>query len=171
MLEVNSVICIEKEIAADTLGGLFESTSNHFLPYIEDCTVELIAQLTHYYDGIRKSSLDSLLGIIRTMYELSNPLEWQPGLENVSERSPTVGVALTHSLQTPPLDQTVKTLIGHVLPQLFDLFETEDNKLVVHPNFPSSLSCCRMMKVSQLTSMPSCAGEYLIITLKILILA
>ena len=84
ILEVNSVICIEKEIAADTIGGLFESTGTHFLPYVEDCAVELVGQLTHYYDGIRKSSLESLLEIIRTMYELSNPTEWQPGLENVS---------------------------------------------------------------------------------------
>lgn len=88
MLEVNSVICIEKEIAADTIGGLFGSTGAHFLPYVEDCTVELVGQLTHYYDGIRKSSLESLLEIIRTMYELSNPAEWQPGLENVSEWPP-----------------------------------------------------------------------------------
>lgn len=93
MLEVNSVICIEKEIAADTIGGLFESTGSHFLLYVEDCTVELVGQLTHYYDGIRKSSLESLLGIIRTMYELSNPAEWQPGLENVSKHLLTVEVA------------------------------------------------------------------------------
>ena len=84
---MNSVICIEKEIAADTLGGLFESTGTHFLPYVEDCTVELVGQLTHYYDGIRKSALDSLLEIVRTMYELSNPAEWQPGLENVRANS------------------------------------------------------------------------------------
>ena len=90
MLEVNSVICIEKEIAADTIGGLFGATGAHFLPYVEDCTVELVGQLTHYYDGIRKSSLESLLEIVRTMYELSNPAEWQPGLENVSEQFPIV---------------------------------------------------------------------------------
>lgn len=93
MLEVNSVICIEKEIAADTIGGLFESTGTHFLPYVEDCTVELVGQLTHYYDGIRKSSLESLLEIVRTMYELSNPTEWQPGLNNVSELSITARAA------------------------------------------------------------------------------
>jgi hypothetical protein len=92
MIEVNSVICIEKEIAADTIGGLFESTGIHFLPYVENCTVELVGHLTHYYDGIRKSSLDSLLGVVRTMYELSNPAEWQPGFENVREHSPAVGV-------------------------------------------------------------------------------
>lgn len=105
LLEVNSVICIEKEIAADTIGGLFGSTGAHFLPYVEDCTVELVGQLTHYYDGIRKSSLESLLEIIRTMYELSNPLEWQPGLENVSGRLLVAGAMHTHKslFLDPPL--------------------------------------------------------------------
>lgn len=101
MLEVNSVICIEKEIAADTLGGLFGSTGNHFLPYVEDCTLELVGQLSHYYDGIRKSSLDSLLEIVQTMYELSNPAEWQPGLENVSKLSPAVGAVDKQILLRP----------------------------------------------------------------------
>lgn len=80
LLEVNSVICIEKEIAADTVGTLFASTATHFLPYVEECTLELVGQLTHYYDGIRKASLESLLEIVRTMYDLSNPAEWEPGL-------------------------------------------------------------------------------------------
>ena len=80
-------MCLEKDVAAETLGGLFESTGNHFLPYVEDCTVELVSQLTHYYEGIRKTSLKSLLAIIRTMYESSDPPGWQTGLENVSKRT------------------------------------------------------------------------------------
>ena len=111
ILDVNSTICIEKEIAADTIGGLFASTKGHFLPYVEQCTIELIAQLSHYYDGIRKSACDSLLGIIRTFYALSSPQEWQPGK--------TVQV---------PLDPRVKELINHVLPALLEMYETEDNK-------------------------------------------
>ena len=79
ILDVNSTICIEKEIAADTIGGLFQSTKAHFLPFVEKCTIELIAQLSHYYDGIRKSATDSLLEIVRSFYELSDPQEWQPG--------------------------------------------------------------------------------------------
>ncbi|KAF7790180.1 hypothetical protein EIP86_001132 [Pleurotus ostreatoroseus] len=114
ILDVNSTICIEKEIAADTIGGLFASTKGHFLPYVEQCTIELIAQLSHYYDGIRKSACDSLLGIIRTFYALSSPQEWQPGK--------TVQV---------PLDPRVKELINHVLPALLEMYETEDNKKVV----------------------------------------
>ena len=79
LLDVNSTICIEKEIAADTIGTIFAATRDHFLPYIEQCTLELINQLPHYYDGIRKSSTDSLLEIARTFYELSGPPEWEAG--------------------------------------------------------------------------------------------
>ena len=111
ILDVNSTICIEKEIAADTIGGLFQSTKAHFLPFVEPCTIELIAQLSHYYDGIRKSACDSLLSIVRTFYALSNPTEWVAGQQ----------------VQIP-LDTRVKDLIGHVLPALLDMYETEDNK-------------------------------------------
>lgn len=111
ILDVNSTICIEKEIAADTIGGLFQSTKLHFLPFVEQCTIELIAQLTHYYDGIRKAACDSLLSIIRSFYALSNPPEWQPG-----------------SVVQIPLDTRVKELINHVLPALLEMYETEDNK-------------------------------------------
>ena len=79
ILDVNSTICIEKEIAADTIGGLFQSTKAHFLPFVEQCTIELVGLLPHYYDGIRKSATDSLLEIVRSFYELSDPQEWQPG--------------------------------------------------------------------------------------------
>ena len=84
LLDVNSVICVEKEIAADAMGTLFSATGNDFLPYVEECTLELVGQLSHYYDGIRKSSLESLLEIVRTMYELSNPKEWEAGISVVS---------------------------------------------------------------------------------------
>lgn len=86
LLDVNSTICIEKEIAADTIGVIFAATKAHFLPYVEQCTLDLIALLPHYYDGIRKSATDSLLEIVRSFYELSDPQEWQPGI-TVSNRS------------------------------------------------------------------------------------
>ncbi|KAL0953706.1 hypothetical protein HGRIS_004898 [Hohenbuehelia grisea] len=113
MVDVNSAIAVEKEIAADTIGTLFASTRNHFLPYVEQCTVELIDLLDHYYQGIRKSATDSLLEIVRTFYDLSEHQEWQPGA------IVRVGVA----------DQ-VKSLIGHVIQPLLEMYETEDNKTV-----------------------------------------
>ena len=111
MLDVNSTICIEKEIAADTIGAVFASTREHFLPYVEETTLELIGQLPHYYDGIRKSATDSLLEIIRTFYELSNPPEWQPGYSNIQ-----------------PLEPKVKEIINHIIPSLLEMYESEDNK-------------------------------------------
>ena len=111
LLDVNSTICIEKEIAADTIGAVFASTREHFLPYVEETTLELIGQLPHYYDGIRKSATDSLLEIIRTFYELSNPPEWQPGYSNIQ-----------------PLEPKVKEIINHIIPSLLEMYESEDNK-------------------------------------------
>jgi len=86
IMDVNSAIAVEKEIAADTLGTIFAATRSHFLPYVEGSTIELVSLLTHYYEGIRKSSTDSLLEIIRTFYDLSNPPEWTPGKVSVSRR-------------------------------------------------------------------------------------
>ncbi|EGN95021.1 hypothetical protein SERLA73DRAFT_77038 [Serpula lacrymans var. lacrymans S7.3] len=114
MLDVNSAIAVEKEIAADTIGTLFAATRNHFFPYVEQCTLELVSLLPHYYEGIRKSATDSLLEIVRTFYDLSDLQEWQPGT----------------TVQTP-ISSSVKELIGHSLPPLLEMYESEDNKSVV----------------------------------------
>lgn len=83
-MDVNSAIAVEKEIAADTIGTLFAATQTHFLGFVEQCTLELVALLPHYYEGIRKSATDSLLEIVRTFYELSDSEEWVPGSGSVS---------------------------------------------------------------------------------------
>ncbi|KIJ65152.1 hypothetical protein HYDPIDRAFT_175175 [Hydnomerulius pinastri MD-312] len=114
MLEVNSAIAVEKEIAADTIGALFNATRNHFFPYVEQCVIELVSLLAHYYEGIRKSATESLLELVRTFYELSDPQEWQAG----------ANIAV-------PLQPVVKELVGHCLPPLLDMYESEDNKSVV----------------------------------------
>ncbi|KZP16609.1 ARM repeat-containing protein [Athelia psychrophila] len=114
MLEVNSAIAVEKEIAADTIGTIFSATRNHFLPYVEQSTLELVQLLPHYYEGIRKSATDSLLEIVRTFYELSDHQEWTPG-----------------TAAQAPLPSTVTELISHILPPLLELYESEDNKGVV----------------------------------------
>ena len=84
MPEVNSAIAVEKEIAADTISTIFAAMGSHFLPYVEQCTLELVALLPHYYEGIRKSATESLLETIRTFYRLSEPEEWKPGAHSVS---------------------------------------------------------------------------------------
>lgn len=114
MLEVNSAIAVEKEIAADTIGTIFENTKQHFLPYVEQAAMELVGLLPHYYEGIRKSSTQALLEVVRTFYKLSEPEQWQQGL---------------HSLQnSKPIHKNVKDLINHALPALLDMYETEDDK-------------------------------------------
>ena len=85
IMEVNSAIAIEKEIAADTIGTLFASTQIHFMAFVEPCTLELIQLLSHYYEGIRKSAIDSLLEIVRTFYDISDHEDWVPGANVVSE--------------------------------------------------------------------------------------
>ncbi|TFK29742.1 importin beta-4 subunit [Coprinopsis marcescibilis] len=114
LMDVNSALAVEKEIAADTIGTLFSSTRVHFLPYVETCTLELISLLQHYYEGIRKSATESLLDIVKTFYELSEHQEWAAGLP------PVVAVA-----------QPVRELIEHIVGPLLEMFETEDNKSVV----------------------------------------
>jgi len=113
MMDVNSAIAVEKEIAADTIGTLFAATKGHFFPFVEQCALELVALLPHYYEGIRKSATDSLLEMVRTFYELSDHEEWQPG-----------------AVVTAPLSSSVKELIGHTLNPLLEMYETEDNKSV-----------------------------------------
>ncbi|KAF8744636.1 ARM repeat-containing protein, partial [Rhizoctonia solani] len=121
-LAVNSAIAVEKEIAADTIGTVFMYTRSHFLPYVEPCVHELVELLSHYYEGIRKSAVTSLFAVIQTFYELSSPTEWVPG-----------------SQVHVPLHQNVKDLIGHVMPEIFVMWETEDDKNVV-ANVCQSLS-------------------------------
>ncbi|KAG5647451.1 hypothetical protein DXG03_009382 [Asterophora parasitica] len=113
MLDVNSAIAVEKEIAADTIGTLFAACKAHFFPYVEQSALELVALLPHYYEGIRKSATDSLLEVVRTFYDLSNPQEWQAG-----------------AVVVVPLSPTVKELVGHSLIPLLEMYETEDNKSV-----------------------------------------
>jgi importin-4 len=83
LLDVNSSIAVEKEIAADTFGSLFGHTKEFFLPYLEPSTVELCTMLEHYYEGIRKAATESLLVYISTFYELSEPQEWVAGAKVV----------------------------------------------------------------------------------------
>ncbi|TFK71348.1 ARM repeat-containing protein [Pluteus cervinus] len=114
VMDVNSAIAVEKEIAADTIGTLFAATKSHFFPYVEPCTLELVSLLPHYYEGIRKAATESLLEVVRTFYDLSEPADWEPG-----------------AVVATPLSSTVKELIDHVLPPLLDMYESEDNKGVV----------------------------------------
>lgn len=96
-LEISSAIAVEKEIAADTLGILFASVEDDFLPYLEQSTNELIKLLDHYYEGIRKSAVSSLFEFIKTFYSLSKPEPWQPGVPVVCSFPGARGTMVAHS--------------------------------------------------------------------------
>lgn len=85
LMKVNSAIAIEKEIAADVLGGIFANTREHFLPFLEETIVVLQGLISHYYEGIRKSAIQSIFIFIVTLNDLSNPGQWVPGGQNVRE--------------------------------------------------------------------------------------
>ncbi|KAL7421107.1 hypothetical protein Q5752_003991 [Cryptotrichosporon argae] len=112
--KVNSAVAIEKEVAADTLGELFTSTKQAFIPFIEETVQVLLDLLDHYYEGIRKSAAGALFAFIKTFYELSAPAEWVAGAH----------------VQVP-LHADVKKLVDHILPQVFEAWKTEDDKSVV----------------------------------------
>lgn len=109
--KVNSAIAIEKEVAADTIGELFNATKSAFLPYIEETMTVLIDLLDHYYEGIRKAAVGALFQFIKAFYELSNPADWVPG-----------------AVPSVPLHADVKKLVDHILPRIFDAWEGEDDK-------------------------------------------
>ncbi|KAJ7511631.1 armadillo-type protein [Mycena galericulata] len=75
----NGPITYEKRSAVNTLGTLSTTMQMHFLPYVEQCTMQLIDLLQHSYMDIRASATNSLLEIIRMFYDFSDHPEWQAG--------------------------------------------------------------------------------------------
>lgn len=105
---VNSAIAVEKEVAADSLGVIFEHTRQHFIPFMEQSVQELCEMLQHFYQGIRKSSISALFTFINTFGELSGSKEWKAGAQ------PPV-----------PLDANVKSLVDTVVPKVLELWDEE----------------------------------------------
>jgi hypothetical protein len=91
--KVNSAIAIEKEIAADVIGGIFANTKERFLPYLEETALALKVLVEHYYEGIRKAAIQSLFTYIVTLNELSAPHPWVAGGTNVSISQTTTFIA------------------------------------------------------------------------------
>ena len=110
-LNVSTAVAVEKEVAADSLGELFSHTRRAFLPYVEQATADLVALASHFYQGIRKSAIAALFVFVNTLYELSSPQPWQPGLP--------VKV---------PLHSDVRKLVDVVVPNIMEAWEAEDDR-------------------------------------------
>ena len=70
----------EKESSLDALGELFEATQSAFLPYVQETIQIVLAQFGHYHEGVRTSAVQCALKFYTTLYEMSNPGEWEAGL-------------------------------------------------------------------------------------------
>ncbi|RKP24485.1 armadillo-type protein, partial [Syncephalis pseudoplumigaleata] len=112
---LNTALGDEKEIAADAMGELVEGTRGHFMPFVSDCVNALIKMLDHYSDGVRKSSIASLLKFVGAFSDMATPegTEWAAGLP----------------LQQP-VHENVASLIQLVMPALLEAWKTEDDKMV-----------------------------------------
>lgn len=122
--KVNSAVAIEKEVAADTIGELFNATKAAFLPYVEETMQVLIDLLDHYYEGIRKAAVGALFQFIKAVYELAGAEDWVPG-----------------AVVKVPFHADVKKIVDHILPHIFENWKTEDDKCVLFsdlsfPPFP-----------------------------------
>ncbi|KAF8578209.1 ARM repeat-containing protein [Ramaria rubella] len=118
LFKASSAICIEKQNAAGASGTIFVATKRHFLPYVEQVTLELLNMLQHFSDGVRKAAFDSLFSIIQVFYQLSEPTEWVAGLP----------------VQVP-LHQNVRDLVTHILPKMLEAFSEDDEKTSVSTLF------------------------------------
>lgn len=110
-LNVSTAVAIEKEVAADSLGELFQHTRGAFLPYVERATEELISLTSHFYQGIRKSAIATLFTFINTLYELSDSPDWVPGVQ--------VKV---------PLNPDVQKIVQLIVPNIMEAWEAEDDR-------------------------------------------
>lgn len=112
-LGFNSAVAMEKEIAADALGEIFAHSTSEFTPYIEQSCSQLIKCLDHFYEGVRKSAVGSLYRFIATLYNLSSPPQWLPGVP-----------------AQIPLHAEVEKYSSVIRGAIFEVFIVEDEKLV-----------------------------------------
>ncbi|KAK9376567.1 armadillo-type protein [Lipomyces chichibuensis] len=110
-ITVNSGLAMEKEIAADTIGDLVAGTKEAFLPYLEETSNALVDLTTHFYEGIRKAAIGSLWRAVGTVYEVSGPRKWRPGLP-----------------LKVPLTETVTTYSAMVRKATLEAFGEEDDR-------------------------------------------
>ena len=112
---VSSAVAMEKEIAADALGELACHTKHHFSPYFDQVSRHLVTCLDHFYEGVRKAAIGSLLRIVITLHEISDPSHSQTGTTSTP----------THF--TPE----VEAFCRPVLQKIYNIIKDEDEKVVV----------------------------------------
>jgi len=110
----SNAIAEEKEFASDCIQEIFSATKQSFIPYLEQSITILKTLLEHEFEGVRKNACNSLISIISTCYEMTNPEKWQPGLP--------IKV---------PIDNDVSALISQIMPEIIKVLYEEEDKVSV----------------------------------------
>ncbi|CAG8515602.1 454_t:CDS:10 [Diversispora eburnea] len=110
-ITINSAIVDEKEVASDAIGEIFENTRSHFLPYVDSSLQELIKLSNYHSESVRKTAVGSLIRFLITFYSMSNPVQWEPGL----------------NLKVP-LHENVANMVKVVMPTILTIWGDEECK-------------------------------------------
>ena len=149
---VSTAVAVEKEVAADSLGELFQHTRSAFLPFVQPATEELIPLTSHFYQGIRKSAIATLFTFINTLYDLSNPPAWVPG----------VAVKV-------PLNADVKNVVDLIIPNIMEAWEAEDDRtaaIEICQSLAACLNKCGPAIIAPDWLEATCANTHLILEKK-----
>ncbi|KAG1056451.1 hypothetical protein G6F43_001668 [Rhizopus delemar] len=122
----NSPLADEKELAAETLGELFENTKSHYLPYLDVSLVELQKLTGHLSEGVRRSATQSLFTFLKTVYVMSDPVAWVPGTTYV-------------------VHESVQNLIDTIIPMTVEFWKEEEDRLTVAQTCQKFMSAIRLM--------------------------
>ncbi|KAG0800838.1 hypothetical protein G6F22_001835 [Rhizopus arrhizus] len=122
----NSPLADEKELAAETLGELFENTKSHYLPYLDASLVELQKLTGHLSEGVRRSATQSLFTFLKTAYVMSDPVSWVPGTTYV-------------------VHESVQNLIDTIIPMTVEFWKEEEDRLTVAQTCQEFMNAIRLM--------------------------
>lgn len=128
LVNVSTAVAIEKEVAADSLGELFQHSGAAFLPYLEKATEETINLTSHFYQGIRKSAIATLFTFISTLHDMSEGPKWTPSAK-----------------ARVPLDPNVEKIVQMIMPAIMDAWEAEDDRtaaIEICQSFATCLNKC-----------------------------
>ena len=85
--DIATALALEKQVAADALGELFEQLGQPFIPYVESSVKALLLTLDHIYEGVRQSGIQAFAAYIMTAFKLSGGVKGAPGLTAVGRSS------------------------------------------------------------------------------------
>ncbi|KAJ1928639.1 hypothetical protein IWQ60_001844 [Tieghemiomyces parasiticus] len=118
LLQVNTAVADEKEVAADVLGELFDHTGRAFLPYTLETVNELVRLAEHDADNVRTAVVGALFKFLVTYHRLTTAGAPEPVW--------TAGLPLQYAV-----DPHLAMLIRTIMPAVMTLWSEEVEVSVV----------------------------------------